>query len=116
MKHRNKKKILSRKKGARKSLIKNLAQSLIFYEQFQTTEAKAKTVKAVVEKLITIGKKNNLISRRKLLSFLNNEKAVKKIFEVLAPKYLNRNGGYLRINKTTRFRKDGTPLVIIKFI
>lgn len=116
MKHRNSKKILSRKKAAKKALFKSQAQSLIFYEQIKTTKAKAIALKPIIEKLITKGKKNNLHVRRQLLNFLQNEKAVKKVLEVLAPKYLNRNGGYLKIIKTSKIRKDSAPLVIIKFV
>jgi len=116
MKHRSKKKILSRKKAAKKSLLKSLASSLVIYEKIKTTEAKAKVLRPVVEKLITKGKKNNLTIRRQLLDFLRNEKAVNKILEVLSPKYKERKGGYLQIIKVPNKRKDAAKTAIIKFV
>lgn len=116
MKHRSSKKILSRKKSQKSALIKSLALSLIYYESIKTTEAKAKALKSPVEKLITIGKKNNLFARRQLLGLLQEEKAVKKILEVLSPRYQSRSGGYLKIIKLSKTRIDSAKLAIIKFI
>ena len=116
MKHLNSKKILSRKKSSRQALLKSLANSLIIFEALRTTEAKAKNIKIVVEKLITRGKKNNLTIRRELLSKLGNEKAVKKILEVLSPRYLERKGGYLKIIKIAKERIDSAKMAIIKFV
>lgn len=116
MKHRLKKKILSRKKSPKKALFKNLASSLIIYENIKTTEAKAKAIRPIVEKLVTKGKKNNLASRRQLLNFLRNEKAVNKILEVISPRYKERDGGYLKIIKFPATRNDNAKMAIIKFV
>ena len=88
----------------RRSMLANLAISLIMNEKIETTEARAKEARRVVEKMITYGKNGSLVSRRKAAAFLmNNKEATKKVFEELAPKYATRNGGYTRIIKL----KDG---------
>src|SRR3989338_1746304 len=99
MRHRKNKVTLDRKAAARKALLKNLACQVILYEKITTTEAKAKAVKPIVEKLITRAKTNNLSNLRLTLAKLPIKKAVKKLFEVLGPKYQERKGGYLRIIK-----------------
>jgi len=116
MRHRKKGKILDRKIGPRKALLKNLAASLILYEKIRTTEAKAKEVRSVVEKLITIGKKNNLTTRRRLLAYLPTKNAVNKILEVLGPEYKDRKGGYTRIVKIGPRKGDGAKMVQISFV
>ena len=116
MRHRNKKKILDRKIGPRVALLKNLADSLIVYEKIKTTEAKAKVLRSKVEKLITIGKKNDLYARRRLLAFLPTENAVKKVLEVLSPRYKDRKGGYTRIVKTGPRAGDGARMAVIEFV
>lgn len=115
MKHRSNKKILSRKKSARIALIKQLACSLIFYENIKTTEAKAKALRPIVEKLISRGKINNLTTRRQLLNYLKNEKAVKKILEVLSPRYQTKKGGYLKIIKMPKTKINSVKIAIVKF-
>lgn len=116
MRHRKKGKILDRKKEARQAMLRNLATSVIIYERVKTTEAKAKAVKPLLEKLITIGKKNDLTARRKLLKALYFKKAVKKVLEVLGPKYQERKGGYARIVKLGRRKGDGAQIVQIEFV
>lgn len=115
MKHRSHKVILSRKKSARTALMKNLANSLIYYEKIITTQAKAKALKPYLEKLITKGKANNLTTRRYLLRYLQ-AKATKKILEILGPRFLNRSGGYLSITKIAKPRNDSAKMAIIKFV
>ena len=116
MRHRKKKKILDRKIGPRKSLIKNLASSLIIHEKIKTTLAKAKFLRPIIENLITIGKKNNLISRRKLMAFFQNEKIVKKILEEISPRYKEKKGGYTRIIKGYQRKGDSAEMAIIELI
>jgi len=116
MRHRVKGKILGREKGPREALYRNLATSIVLYEKVKTTEAKAKAVRPMVEKLITVGKKNDLQSRRQLLAFLYVENAVKKILEDLAPRYKTRAGGYLRITPIGRRRGDAAKMVQIEFV
>lgn len=116
MRHRVKGKILDRKIGPRKALLRNLATSLIIYEKIKTTKAKAKTVKPLVEKLITAAKANDLAARRKLIAVLFHPKAVKKTLEVLGPRYQTRKGGYLRIINLGRRAGDGAQICQIEFV
>lgn len=97
-------------------MLRNLAASVILYEKIKTTEAKAKAVKSLVEKAITSGKKPTLASRRKLLSFFYTDHPVKKIFEVLGPRYQNRAGGYTRIIKIGARKNDGAEMVQIELV
>lgn len=114
MSHRKKGKILDRKKASREALLKNLAASLIMNEKIKTTQAKAKALRSVVERLITIGKENNLTTFRRLLAYLPLKKIVKKILNELGPKYKERKGGYTRIIKIGRRRGDGAEMVQIE--
>ena len=116
MRHRKKKTILDRKKAPRKALLSNLACQVILYEKIQTTEAKARAVKPLVEKIITRGKVDNLANRRLVISKLPIKSAAKKVFEVLGPKYKERQGGYLRITKIGPRLGDGAKMVQIEFV
>ena len=101
----------------RRSMRANLAISLINNERIETTMARAKTAKRDVEKLITHGKNGSLVSYRKVLAFLMNDKeATKKVFEVLAPRYKDRNGGYTRILKVDDRIGDDALMVILEFV
>jgi large subunit ribosomal protein L17 len=116
MRHRNKKKILGREKAPKKALLRSLATSLILYEKIKTTQAKAKVLRPFIEKLITRGKKNDLNTRRQLKKFLYKENAVKKVLEVLSPRYKERKGGYTRIIKLSARQGDGAKMAIIEFV
>ena len=116
MRHRKKGKTLDRKKAPREAMFRNLAASLIIYEKVKTTEAKAKAIRPIVEKLITTGKENSLAARRKLLRYLYTENAVKKVLEVLGPKYKERKGGYTRIVKIGPRKGDGARIAQIELI
>jgi large subunit ribosomal protein L17 len=116
MRHRSKGRILGRKTAPRKSLLANLAQSVILYEKVRTTEAKAKEVRSLVERLITTGKKATLASRRQLLSKLPTANAVKKVLEVLGPRYEKRAGGYTRITKIGRRQGDAAKMAVIELV
>jgi len=116
MRHRNKGKILDRKKAPREAMLRSLATSIIIYEKVKTTQAKAKTVKPLVEKMVTIAKKNDLNSRRKLLAFLYHGKAVSKALDVLGPRYKERKGGYTRIINLGPRKGDGAAMVQIEFV
>ena len=122
---------LNRTSSHRKALLMNLANSLLKHEQIKTTLPKAKELKPYVEKIITLGKKGDLASRRRAAQLVRFEKAVelnddgevvkeqyalKKLFEELAPKYANRNGGYTRVLKTGPRRGDSAPMAIIAFV
>ena len=116
MRHRKKGKILDRKKQPRKALLRSLATNLILYEKIKTTEAKAKAVKPIVEKLVTKGKANDLHARRELIKYLYVENAVKKVLEDLSPRYKDRKGGYLRIVKLNPRQGDGAKMAQIEFV
>lgn len=116
MRHYKKKITLDRKKGPREALLKNLAASVILYEKIKTTLAKAKAVQPLVEKMITVGKKQNLAARRHLLSFFPTENPVKKIMEDLSPRYANRSGGYTRIIKLGTRQGDGATVAQIELV
>ena len=116
MRHRKKGTILGRTKAPREALLRNLATSIIIYEKVETTLAKAKAVKPLVEKLITKSKKNDLNARRQLSEVLYHKKAVKKALEVLGPRYKERKGGYLRITKVGQRQGDGAETAIIEFV
>jgi large subunit ribosomal protein L17 len=116
MRHRKTTKTLDRKSQPRKALLRNLATNLILLEKIQTTSAKAKTLKPIVEKIITKGKINNLTTRRMLLKELYVNNAVKKVLEDLGPRYKDRKGGYTRIIKLGFRQGDGASMVQIELV
>jgi large subunit ribosomal protein L17 len=116
MKHRKKKTTLDRKAGARRALLRGLATSVVLYENVNTTLAKAKAVRPVVERLITVGKKKTLDSRRRLARTLTVESAVNKVLEELGPRYAERAGGYTRIIRLGRRKGDGAEIAQIQLV
>jgi len=116
MRHRKKGKTLDRKKASREALLRSLATSIVIYEKIKTTKAKAKAVKPLVEKMVTLAKKNDLNARRKLLETLYHKKAVNKALEVLGPRYKDRKGGYTRIINLGPRQGDGAEMVQIEFV
>ena len=116
MRHRKNKVTLDRKAAPRNALLKNLACQVILYEKIKTTEAKAKAIKPIVEKLITRSKTDSLANRRVILARLPIKKATKKLFEVLGPRYAERKGGYLRIIKLPVRAGDGADMAQIELI
>lgn len=107
---------LGRKKAHRTHMFRNLAASLILYESVETTEAKAKAVKSLVDKSITMAKKNSLAARRQLLADYFDDNVVRKLFEVLVVRYAQRTSGYSRILKTGNRRGDGAPRSMVTLI
>ncbi len=107
---------LARKTGPRKALLRNMVTSLIIAERIETTEAKAKEVRREAEKMITLAKKGDLHSRRRALAYMLDESAVTKLFDKIAPRFEDRNGGYTRIIKTSPRRGDGAPMVILELV
>ncbi len=107
---------MDRSKKPREMMLRNLAASIVIYEKVKTTEAKAKAVKPLVEKMITAAKKGDLNARRKLISALPQEKAVKKLMEVLGEKYKEREGGYTRIRRLGYRSGDGAQMVQIELV
>lgn len=116
MKHNKKTPKLSLKAAPRKALLRSLVTSLVIHGRIKTTLPKAKALRGVVEKRITIAKKNDLAARRRLLSYIYNEKAVKKLLEEIAPKYLERKGGYTRIIKLENRKGDNAAMAIIELV
>ena len=116
MRHRKKGKTLGRKKGPKEAMLRNLATSVVLYERVKTTEAKAKAVKPVVEKYVTVSRKNDLSTRRKMLKFFYDKKAVDKLLEELGPRYKDRKGGYMRITKIGQRKGDGAKTVQLEFV
>lgn len=107
---------LNRTSEHRKALFKNLAQSLLTYEQIKTTLPKAKEIRPIVEKLITLGKRGDLHARRQLISVLQDETVVQKVIAILSPRYMNRAGGYTRIMKSGFRYGDHAPMAVIELI
>jgi len=116
MRHKISGKKLSLNHDQRKALFKNLINSLILHGQIRTTEAKAKGVRRLVEKLITRGKEQTLHSRRLIAAFLQNKKAVNKIVDELAPLFKKRPGGYTRIVRMGERRGDRAPMVKLELV
>ena len=116
MKHNIKNKKLNKTSSHRKAMFMNMSNALIKHEQITTTLAKAKELRRFVEKIVTLGKNGDLISRRKTISILQDNKMTKKVFDVLADRYKNRSGGYTRIIKLGNRFGDNAPTAIIEFV
>jgi large subunit ribosomal protein L17 len=117
MRHRNAHRKLSRSQPHRKSMLANLAISLIEHEQIVTTLPKAKELKSVAEKLVTLAKNGSLHARRLALSRLHNNRAcVAKLFDTLGPRYKGRAGGYTRVLKAGFRYGDAAPMAVIEFV
>ena len=116
MKHNIKNKKLNKTSSHRKAMFMNMSNALIKHEQITTTLAKAKELRRFVEKIVTLGKKGDLLSRRKAISILQDQKMSKKVFDVLAERYKARAGGYTRIIKLGNRYGDNAPTAVIEFI
>ena len=116
MKHRLKGKKLNRTSSHRKALFKNMAQAIIKHEQIITTLPKAKTMKPIVDKLITLGKKGGLHARRQAFAKLRDDGMVAKLFDTLATRYADRNGGYTRVLKAGYRYGDAAAMAVIELV
>lgn len=116
MRHQKKTVKLGRKEGHRKSMIANLVVSLIEHSRIKTTLAKAKAIKPLAEKVVTIGKKNTLHARRTAKAVLRQDSAVKKLFADVAPRAANRKGGYTRIIKLGQRISDASEMCFIEWV
>ena len=116
MKHNIKNKKLNKTSSHRKAMFMNMSNALIKHEQITTTLAKAKELRRFVEKIVTLGKKGDLLSRRKAVSILQDQKMSKKVFDVLAERYKARAGGYTRIVKLGNRFGDNAPTAVIEFV
>ena len=116
MKHNIKNKKLNRTSSHRKAMFMNMSNALIKHEQITTTLSKAKELRRYVEKIVTLGKKGDLLSRRKAIAILQDQVMSKKVFDVLADRYKNRSGGYTRIIKLGNRFGDNAPSAVIEFV
>jgi large subunit ribosomal protein L17 len=116
MNHGKRGRRFNRTQSHRGAMFSNLAISLIEHEQIVTTLPKAKDLRPVVEKLITLGKKGGLHARRQAIAEIRSVDAVKKLFEVIGPRFANRNGGYTRIIKAGFRHGDNAAVAVIEFV
>lgn len=107
---------LGRTASHRRALLRSLVTSLMLHGRIETTEAKAKAVKPLADKMVTLGKRGDLHARRQAAAFLIQPEAVKRLFDDVAPKYEERNGGYTRILKTAPRRGDAAPMAIVEWV
>ncbi len=116
MRHGIRQRKLGRKTGHRNALFRNMAASLIKHEQIMTTAPKAKELRPYVEKLITLAKRGGLSNRRLAMSKLQDETQLKKLFDVLADRHADREGGYTRIIKAGYRGSDAAPMAVIELV
>ena len=116
MRHGISQRKLSRKSGHRKALFRNMSQALIKHEQIETTLPKAKELRPYIEKLVTLAKRGGLSNRRLAQARLLDETQLKKLFDVLAERYSDRDGGYTRIIKAGYRASDSAQMAIIEFV
>ena len=107
---------LGRTSAHRRALLRGQVTSLVLHGQIETTESKAKSIKPLADKMVTLGKRGDLAARRQAAAFLLDPVAVQKLFDDVAPKYKERNGGYTRIMKTGVRRGDAAPMAIIQWV
>ncbi|WP_343314544.1 50S ribosomal protein L17 [Brucella sp. BE17] len=116
MRHGNGYRKLNRTASHRKAMFANMAASLIEHEQIVTTLPKAKEIRPIVEKLVTLGKRGDLHARRQAISAIRDVTLVAKLFDTLATRYATRNGGYIRIMKAGFRTGDNAPLAVVEFV
>lgn len=116
MRHKSSGRLFGRTANQRKALLKGIVSSLLEYQRIETTLAKAKAAKAIAERIVTMGIKGDLHSKRLVLSYVPNRVVVAKLFSEIAPRFSNRNGGYLRIVQTRNRVNDGAPMAVLEFI
>ncbi len=107
---------LGRQSDHRIAMLRNMTTSIIAHGRIETTETRAKELRKLADKMITLGKRGDLHARRQALSFIYDKNVVAKLFEEIAPKYEGRNGGYTRILKLGPRRGDGAEMVIIELV
>lgn len=116
MRHRKSGRKLNRTSSHRKAMFANMAASLIEHEQIVTTLPKAKELRPIVEKLVTLGKRGDLHARRQVIAQIQDEAQTRKLFAAIAPRYADRNGGYTRIMKAGFRHGDSAPMAVIEFV
>lgn len=116
MRHRKLKRKLGRTSAHREALLRNLATSLFLYEKIITTAAKAKELRKIAERMITLAKRKDLHARRQAAEVIQDERVLKKLFETIGERYHGRNGGYTRITKLEYRVGDGAPLAAVELV
>ena len=107
---------LGRDSSHRKAMLRNMVTSLFRYEQMETTDAKAKQLRPVAEKMITLAKRGDLHARRQALAYMQDKNITHKLFEELKDRYLDRQGGYVRIVKKGNRKGDGAPISVVQLL
>ena len=115
MRHLNAGRKLNRTSAHRKALFKNMVLALIRHERITTTDPKAKELRRVADRMVTLGKQNDLAARRRAFAALQSHEAVQKLFDEIAPRFKERNGGYTRVIKFGHRRGDAAMLSVIEF-
>lgn len=116
MRHRNSRRKLNRTASHRKAMLANMTVSLLSHEQITTTLPKAKELRRVADKMITLGKRDNLHARRQAFAYLRDDGTVRKLFSTLAERYKERPGGYTRVLKAGHRYGDSAPMAIIELV
>jgi large subunit ribosomal protein L17 len=116
MRHKKAGKALSRNTSHRRAMLRNMVTSLFKYEQIETTDAKAKALRPVAEKMITLAKRGDLHARRQALAYMQDKAVTHRLFEELKARFTERQGGYLRIVKKDTRKGDGAPVSIVQFV
>ncbi|GLI57964.1 50S ribosomal protein L17 [Propionigenium maris DSM 9537] len=116
MNHNKNYRKLGRRSDHRKAMLMNLTISILREERIETTVTRAKELRKFAERMITLGKKGDLAARRRAFAFLRDDAVVAKLFNEIAPKYAERNGGYTRIIRTTVRRGDSSEMAIIELV
>jgi large subunit ribosomal protein L17 len=116
MRHRKAGRNLGRDTSHRKAMLRNMVTSLFKHEQLETTDARAKELRVVAEKMITLAKRGDLHARRRALGYIRDKATTKKLFEDLKERYLDRQGGYIRTVKVGNRKGDGAPISVIQLL
>jgi len=116
MRHRKQGRKLNRTSSHRRAMFRNMATALLKHEQIKTTLPKAKDLRPIVERLITLGKRGDLHARRQALGYIQDDKIVRKLFETLGPRYAERSGGYTRVLKAGFRYGDSAPVAYIELV
>ena len=107
---------LGRRTSSRIAMLRSMVTFLLENGTMKTTITRAKEIKAIAERMITLGRKNDLATKRQVMKFITKEDVTKKIFDELAPKYAEKNGGYVKINKLGQRRGDAAEMAIVRLI
>ncbi|MCK4778185.1 MAG: 50S ribosomal protein L17 [Actinomycetia bacterium] len=116
MRHRKKGRKIGSNSEHKKAILRNLTKQILIHEKIRTTEAKAKEVRSLVEKIITLSKNGDLNARRRAISLLGDKEVVNKIFSDIPERFKEREGGYVRILKIGPRKGDGSPIVLISLV